>query len=74
MSFRLRLATLLASRSVLERELERVAEVTTAVLDELVEDHAPQRLEGLRSDDAPMEGDLAERRRAMADAQNRRVM
>ena len=73
MSFRLKVASLLASRSVLERELERVAVMTTAVLDELVEDNAPDQLDAVRSGDAPMEGDLDERRRAMADAHNRRV-
>lgn len=73
MSLRLKLATLLASRSVMERELGRVAEMTTAVLDELVDDHAPAKLEALRSEDAPMEGDLDQRRRTMADAQDRRV-
>lgn len=73
MSFRLKMASLLASRSVLERELGRVAVMTTAVLDELVEDHAPDRLETLRSEDGPLEGDLDDQRKAMADAQLRRV-
>ncbi len=73
MSFRLKMASLLASRSMLERELGRVADMTTAVLDELVEDHAPERLEAIRSEDAPREGDLQQRRTAMADAQLRRV-
>ena len=73
MSFRLKVANALASKSLLGRELGRVAELTTAVLNELVEDHAPGRLETLVGEDLPMEGDLGDRRRAMADAHSRRV-
>ncbi len=73
MSFRMKVASALVTRTMLERELGRVAELTTATLDEMVEEHAPGKLEALRSRDAPMEGDMVERRGAMARAQTRRV-
>jgi len=73
MSFRLKVASAMATRSLLERELGRVAEMTTAELDGMVEEHAPGALDALRSEDRPMEGDLEAKRRAMADAQRRRV-
>ena len=73
MSFRLKVASVMATRSLLERELGRVAEMTTAELDGMVEEHAPGTLDALRSEDRPMEGDLEAKRRAMADAQRRRV-
>ena len=73
MSFRLKVASAMATRSLLERELGRVAEMTTAELDGMVEEHSTEVLDALRSEDRPMEGDLEARRRAMADAQRRRV-
>jgi hypothetical protein len=73
MSLRLKMATLLAPRSFMKKELGRVADMTTTVLDELVDDYAPDRLEALRSDDVPLKGSLEERRMLMAHAQSRRV-
>jgi hypothetical protein len=73
MSFRLKVASAMASKSVLQRELGRVAEMTTAELDSMVETHAPGTIGQLRSGDRAMEGDLVARRGAMADAQRRRV-
>jgi hypothetical protein len=73
MSFRLKMASALASRSTLRRELARVAEVTTAVLDELLEEHAPGTLERVRSGDHDIRDDLDHLRWAMADDHRRRV-
>ncbi len=73
MSLRLATAKLWMRTSVLKRELGRVAEMTIATLDELVIEHAPETLEGIRAEDPPMDGDLEQRRRAMADAHRRRV-
>ncbi len=73
MSLRLATAKLWMRTSVLKRELGRVAEMTIATLDEMVIEHAPETLEGIRAEDTPMDGDLEQRRRAMADAHRRRV-
>jgi hypothetical protein len=73
MSFRLKVASALASRSTLRRELARVAEMTTAVLDEMLEDHAPDALEKVRSEDHFLREDLDHLRWAMADDHRRRV-
>ena len=73
MSFRLTMARLLRRESVLSRELERVAEMTTAVLDDMLDDHAPSALAAIRASDEPMRGDLDRRRLVMADGHQRRV-
>jgi hypothetical protein len=73
MSFRLKVASALASRSTLGRELARVAEVTTAVLDELLEEHAPGAIERVRGEDRVDRDNLEELRGAMADDHVRRV-
>lgn len=73
MSFRLKLASAMTTRSVLERELQRVAEMTTTELDDMVEAHAPETKAPLRNADRPMKGDLDARRQVMADAHRRRV-
>ncbi|MCK4970602.1 MAG: L-2-amino-thiazoline-4-carboxylic acid hydrolase [Thermoplasmata archaeon] len=73
MSLRLATAKLWMRTSVLKRELGRVAEMTIATLDEMVREHAPEALEAIRVEDSPMDGDLDQRRRAMADAHQRRV-
>ena len=73
MSLRLATAKLWMRTSVLKRELGRVAEMTIATLDEMVREHASGALEGIRAEDSPIEGDLDQRRRAMAGAHQRRV-
>ena len=73
MSLRLATAKLWMRTSVLKRELGRVAEMTITTLDEMLREHAPGALEGIRAGDSPMDGDLDQRRRAMADAHRRRV-
>lgn len=73
MSYRLALARLWMGESVMSRQLARVAEMTNAVLDDMLEDHAPDALEAIRAADDPMVGDLELRRRAMADGHRRRV-
>lgn len=73
MSFRLRMASILATRSVLERQLDRVAEMTTGMLDEMVDHYMPEALEALQAEDRPLEGALEKRRLVMADAHRRRV-
>jgi hypothetical protein len=73
MSFRLKVASAMASRSTLKRELTRVAEVTTAVLDGLLEEHAPGVLGRVRAEDRVDRGDLEKMRGAMADDHVRRV-
>ncbi len=73
MSLRLATAKLWMRTSVLKRELGRVAEMTIATLDEMVREHIPEAMEGIRAEDSPMGGDLDQRRRAMADAHQRRV-
>jgi hypothetical protein len=73
MSFRLKVASALASRSTIQRELARVAEVTTVVLDELLEDHAPEAIGAVRSEDMGIGDDIEGLRRAMADGHVRRV-
>ena len=73
MSFRLKVASALASNSTLKRELVRVAEVTTAVLDSMLEEHAPEVLDRVRSEDHELRDDLDDLRRAMADDHARRV-
>ena len=73
MGLRLRAAGLHIPRSVLLRELGRVAEVTIAVLDTLMDEHVPGTSGTLREGDPPMEGDIEQRRNAMAVAQERRV-
>ena len=73
MSLKLRASRLFTPRSVLERELDRVAEMTTSALDDLLEEHAPGLVGPLRSGDPPYKGHLAARRRAMSEAHRRRV-
>ena len=73
MSLKLSASKLWTPKSVLLEGLDRVAELTIAALDALVEDHAPAALEGIRSRDPPMEGSLEERQLAMAIAHRRRV-
>ena len=73
MSLRLATAKLWMRTSVLKRELGRVAEMTITTLDEMLREHASEALEGIRAEDSPMDGDLDQRRRAMADAHRRRV-
>lgn len=73
MSFRLAMARFLMREPVLSRELGRVAELTTAVLDDMLDDHVPEALETIRAEDSPMSGDLERRRIAMADGHRRRV-
>jgi hypothetical protein len=73
MSLKLSASKLWTPRSALLEGLDRVAELTTAALDALVEDHAPDALESIRARDPPMEGSLEERQHAMAVAHRRRV-
>lgn len=73
MSLRLATAKLWMRTSVLKRELGRVAEMTIATLDEMVREHASEALKVIRAEDTPMDGDLDQRRRAMADAHQRRI-
>jgi hypothetical protein len=73
MSLRLKVASALTSRSVLRRELARVAEVTTGVLDELLREYAPEGLDEVRSEDTGLGDDLDHLRRAMAEGHARRV-
>jgi hypothetical protein len=73
MSLQLRLAALWMPPSLLQRELDRVARVTTAALDDLLAEHAPWSLDRVRHEDAPQRGTLAQRRAAMGQAHERRV-
>ena len=73
MSLKLRASRLYTPRSVLERELDRVAKLTIAALDGLLEEHVPEVLPDIRSGDPPYKGHLEDRRRAMAEAHRRRV-
>lgn len=73
MSLKLRAASKWVPEKVLLRELARVAEVTIAALDNLLEEHAPGTPEDLRGRDPPMAGSLDQRRAAMAAAHNARV-
>jgi hypothetical protein len=74
MGLRLRLASLWLPGPLLVRELERIAERTTAALDSLLEDHAPESLREIRRvEETPATGSLEQRRAAMAVAQNARV-
>ena len=73
MSLKLRASRLYTPSSMLRRELDRVREETTGALDGLLEEHAPGSVQGLEEGDPPYKGDLAARRRAMAEAHRRRV-
>ena len=73
MSLKLSATRLFTPKATLLRELDRVAEMTTAVLDALVEEMVPGTLEALREGDPLMEGDLEQRRIAMATVHERRV-
>ncbi|WP_455392978.1 L-2-amino-thiazoline-4-carboxylic acid hydrolase [[Eubacterium] cellulosolvens] len=73
MSLKLRFAARWTPESILLRELDRVAELTTGALDSLLNQHAPGALKKLRKNDRPLTGDLKKRRAAMASAHNARV-
>jgi len=74
MSLQLRLAALWTPPPLLARELDRVARVTTAALDALLAEHAPLSLDRVRHEDTPQSGTLAQRRAAMGEAHERRVV
>jgi hypothetical protein len=73
MSYRLAAARLWMRESVMLKELERVADLTTAVLDDMLEDYAPGVSESIRASDVPAEEGLEGHRRAMANGHRRRV-
>jgi hypothetical protein len=70
---RLAAARLWMRESVMLRELERVSELTTAILDDMLEDHAPRASESITAADVTSEDGLEHRRRAMAEGHRRRV-
>ncbi|MBM4237819.1 MAG: hypothetical protein FJ151_04970, partial [Euryarchaeota archaeon] len=73
MSLKLWLAARWMPKSVLTRELDRVASLTTRALDSLLIAHAPDELASIRDSDAPLAGSIESRRKAMAMAHNARV-
>jgi len=73
MSLQLRLAVLWTPPPLQRQELDRVARVTTAALDALLEEHAPLSLDRVRQGDTPQSGTLAQRRAAVGQAHSRRV-
>ena len=73
MSLRLRLASWWVPRPILARELDRVAQVTTAALDALLEAHVPQATGEISSQSLLKGGSLEEWRAAMATAHASRV-
>lgn len=73
MSVRLALASRWLPPWVIRRELTRVGDATTAVLDCLLREHAPRELEVLQGDKSPLRGSLRRRRRALAAAHTARI-
>ncbi len=73
MNFKLWLAARWMPRSILFRELDRVASLTTRALDSLLIAYAPDELATIRQSDMPLVGSIDARRRAMAMAHNARV-
>src|SRR5512137_2051928 len=55
------------------RELDRIARATTAALDALLAQRAPESLEAIRRDERVPSHGLAGRRAAMAQAHNARI-
>lgn len=72
MSLKLRLASMWMPSFLLKRELDRVAEVTTDCLDQILLKSASPFLD-IYKEEHPMQGNLDERRRTMANAHNVRV-
>ena len=73
MSLKSRLAARWIPESMLIRELDRVAELTTGALDHLLQQYAPGALKKLQKNNKPPAGDLQTRRSVMANAHNARV-
>jgi predicted ArsR family transcriptional regulator len=73
MSWRLALASLWLPPWTVRRELTRVAEATTSVLDRLLAECSPIALDGARQADSPLRGSLRRRRAALASAHTARV-
>lgn len=73
MNVRLALASLWLPPWVLRRELTRVGDATTAVLDQLLREHAPGRLEAMEESESPQRGSAGRRRAALAAAHTARV-
>jgi hypothetical protein len=73
MSLKLRLASIWLPSFLIKKELERVAEVTMGCLDQLLLKYKPDIMETISRDDLPMDGNLDDRRRIMANAHNIRI-
>jgi hypothetical protein len=73
MNARLAAASLWLPPWTVRRELERVGEATTSVLDRLLVARSPETLETIRRDDLPQRGSLRRRRAALAAAHTVRV-
>lgn len=71
MSIKLDLLSIWTPKSILIQELDRVAELTTECLDELLKEYSPKSLKTLEN--IVKEGDLDERRSLMAENHNVRV-
>lgn len=71
MSIKLNILSLWIPRSLIIRELDRVAELTTECLDEVLGKYSPESLKLLEN--LALEGDLNKRRMLMAEGHNVRV-
>lgn len=73
MSFRLACASFFVAPWVSRRELDRIAAATTAALDALLAERAPESLKVIHRDERGVARGLAQRRGVMAQAHNVRI-
>lgn len=79
MNIKLRIASIWMPEFLLIREIDRVAQVTTGCLDQLLEEYAPEKLRAIQKgekkeeENSLLKGSLQERRKTMAEAHNVRV-
>ncbi|MBI5679722.1 MAG: L-2-amino-thiazoline-4-carboxylic acid hydrolase [Methanobacterium sp.] len=73
MSFRLKIASLWLPEYILKKELDKVARVTIEGFNDVLKQHAPERIGEIATKDKNLEGPIEERRAAMAMAHNNRV-